>query len=262
MRRLLLLMLLLAGSAAAQQPPRLIGLRAEGGDFRADLSDRTALRGADLVGAVLQFDGLELRLDAARRDEAVPMAGGGTAGDVWLFQASARSAAAAEWQAFCDADPQGERLLMPYSGPDAALRLTCSSGAIGKCIRFGYRPWASLPDGRSLAPFHAACVHMMRGAYGDAEHAWTRDGMRIDLYDRVGIQSPTNEEDQDFEAGWTPQGAVCVAHMRVPEHGDLASLLAAAPRLAGRTSPEACTEARAEAEGALLFNRSRRAGPD
>ncbi|WP_439597813.1 ADYC domain-containing protein [Falsiroseomonas sp.] len=262
MRRLLPLLLLLAGSAAAQQPPRLIGLRAEGGDFRVDLSDGTALHGADLVGAVLQFDGMELRLDTARRDEAVPMAGGARAGDVWLFQASARSSAATEWQAFCGADPQGERLLMPYPGPDGMLRLTCSAGGIGKCIRFGYRPWASLPDGRSLAPFHAACVHMMRGAYGDAERAWTRDGTRIDLYDRVGIQSPAMEAEQSFEAGWTPQGAVCVAHMRVPENGDLAALLAAAPHLAGRTGPEACTEARAEAEGALLFNRSHRAGGD
>ncbi len=207
---------------------------------------------------MLRFEGLELRLDTARRDAAVPRRGGGQAEDVWLFGLSARGAAGDPWQPFCTPDPQGESLAMPYPDAPGRLNFTCSSGAIGKCIRFGDRPWARLSDGRSLAPFHAACIHMLRAAYGGAERAWTRDGMSIDLYDRVGIQQPANEPGQAFEAGWTPEGATCLAHVRVPENGALADVLAAHPRLAGRSGPDRCTEDAALAQGALLLNRSRR----
>lgn len=246
MFRLILLALLASGPALGQV--RLLGLTAEGGDFLAELSDGRMLHGADLVGAVLELGSAELRIDAARRDEEVPAA------DVWLFRLSLR-ASGGDWTEACDSDPQGERLGMIYPGEDGGLRLTCSSGAIGKCIRFGYRPWAMTAEGASLAPYHAACVHMVRAAYGGPERAWTRDGMRIDVYDRIGIQHPANEPDAAFEAGWTPQGAVCVAHVRVPENGSLADVAAVMPALAGRTG-DACTEDRARALGALLFNRS------
>lgn len=256
--RALALLLLLATPALAQSPPRLLGLTAEGGDFRADLSDGWVLRGADLVGAILRFEGLELGIDAARRDEAVPTATpGAKAADVWLFRLSARQQGG-DWGEFCEPDPRGERLGMPWQGPDGALRLTCSAGGVGKCIRFGYRPWASLPDGRSLAPFHAASVNLLRAAYGDPERAWTRDGTSVDIYDHVGIQLADNDPSHSFEAGWAPEGAVCLAHPRVPENGGLAEITAQAPRLAGLAGPEACTEDRAAALGALVFNRSLR----
>jgi hypothetical protein len=254
--RLAALLLLLAMPAWAQDPPRLLGLTAEGGDFRAEVSDGRVLRGADLMGAVLRFDAVEIRIDAAQRDAEVPSARPDVAvTDVWLFRLSARQPGG-DWGSFCEPDPRGERWGMPWQGPDGGLRLTCSAGGIGKCIRFGYRPWASLPDGRSLAPFHAACLNMLRGAYGDPVRGWTRDGTPIDVYDRVGIQAPANDPGQDFEAGWTPDGAVCVAHPRIPEHGGLDAIVAHAPRLAGRTGPETCTEERAAALGALVFNRS------
>lgn len=254
MLRLLLLLALLASGPAAGQV-RLLGLTAEGGDFRAELSDGRVLHGAGLVGAVLELDSTELRIEAARRDEGVPGARpNAPAEDVWLFRLSLRSRGG-DWAEACNADPQGERLGMVYPGEDGGLRLTCSSGAIGKCIRFGYRPWAATAGGVPLAPYHAACVNMVRAAYGGPERAWTRDGMRIDIYDRIGIQHPANEPDAAFEAGWTPAGAVCVAHVRVPENGSLADVAAAVPALAGRTGA-GCTEERAVALGALVLNRS------
>jgi len=258
MPRALLLLGLLAFATPAAAQPRLLGLTAEGGDFRADLSDGTNLRGVDLVGAVLRFDGAALRIDTARRDADVPLASGGTAQDVWVFGMSVRASDSTAWQPYCAPDPQGESLAMPYPAEDGALRLTCSSGAIGKCIRFGYRPWAWLPDGASLAPFHAACTTMLRAAYGGGERAWTRDGMTIDIFDRHGIQDPANDPGQEFEAGWTPDGAACLAHVRVPENGALADVVAAYPRLAGVAGPAVCTEDRARALGALVFNRSTR----
>jgi hypothetical protein len=254
--RALLLLLLLAVPAQAQ--PRLLSLGAEGGDLRAEVSDGRVLRGADLVGAVLHFNGMDIRIDAARRDEGVPGATPSTpATDVWLFRLAGRPPGG-EWGEFCEPDPQGERLGMVLPAEGGGIALTCSSGGIGKCIRFGYRPWARLPDGRSLAPFHAACVNLLRAAYGGGERGFTRDGTPVDIYDRAGIQDPANDPAQAFEAGWSPDGAVCVAHPRIPANGDLAAIAAHAPRLAGHTGPAACDEAQAAALGALVFNRSRR----
>lgn len=253
-RRLLLLLPLLLGGGALAQPP---GLGAEGGELRLVLPDGRVLRGEALAGAVLHFDGLDLRIEAARRDAAVPLPGGGRAGDVWLFRLSARQPGR-DWSEVCEPDPAGERhaLLLPAEG--GGFGLTCSAGAVGKCIRLGYRPWASLAGVGSLAPFHEACVNLLRGAYGGPDRAWTRDGMRVDVFDRIGIQVPEDDPADSFEAGWTAEGAVCLAHPRVPGNGPVEAIGAAVPRLAGRLGPEDCTEARAAALGALVFNRSRR----
>jgi hypothetical protein len=122
-------------------------------------------------------------------------------------------------------------------------------------VRFGYRPWASGPDGESLAPQHAACVRMVRGDYGGTR-PFTRNGMSIDLYDLQDIQKSDMAADQAFEAGWTPDGAVCVHHPRVKENVTLEQLEAEFPRLKGRTGA-VCTEDFARQHGAILFNRSK-----
>lgn len=262
MRRLLALLALAAalpGAAAAQ--PALNRFGVEGGDFRAELTDGRVLRGADLVGAQLDFATggrtLRLTIHAAEPDR------GGFAPDVWLFTVTLRGADGAERE-FCNPDPDGRRLVIPY--PDAnepqGFGLTCSGGGAGKCMRMGYRPWAMAPDGvTSLVPYFMACRNLLRGAYGHPDRPWTRDGMRVEIFDRIGIQ-PADEDPGElrFEAGWRPEGAVCVAHPRVPENGSLARIAAQEPRLAGLTGPEACTEDRAAALGALVFNRSRPPG--
>lgn len=248
------LLALLVAPAFAQ--PTLARFSAEGGDFRADLSDGQVLRGADLVGAELNMTegGIPLRLhiESAEPDR------GGFAPDIWLFHLTISGPDGAR-RDFCSPDPDGHSLAIPHPAPYEPLgfTLTCTSGSVGKCMRAGYRPWAMAPDGvTSLAPYHAACVNLFRGAYGGPDRAWTRNGMRIDVYDRLGIQEAGNETEQAFEAGWTPEGAVCVAHPRVPENGSLEVIAAAIPRLADRTGPEFCTEARAAALGGLVFNRS------
>lgn len=98
---------------------------------------------------------------------------------------------------------------------------------------------------------------MLRGAYGGGERGWTRNGTRVDLFDHDGVVPDDEPGDMPFEAGWNEHGAVCVAHPRIPENGSLTDILAAHPQLAGRLGPEACTEERARALGAIVFNRSR-----
>ncbi|UPY38995.1 ADYC domain-containing protein [Sediminicoccus sp. KRV36] len=255
--------LLLSGlcSAAAAQdhpPAALRHFGVERGDFRAELADGRILRGADLVGAELRIlqDGrpLTLRIDSAEADTRPH------AGDVWLFHLTFAGANGTR-QDYCLPDPEGRSRAIPYPSPaePQGFAITCSAGAIGKCLRFGYRPWAEAPDGRSLAPYFPACVNMVRAAYGHAERGWTRDGMRIDFWDDAGLHEPGDDPELLFEAGWTPGGAVCVAHTRVAEHGSVADVVREAPALAGHVGPEACNEATARAAGALIFNRSRRA---
>lgn len=245
------------GQATQAQPAALRSFTAERGDFRAELADGRILRGADLVGAELriQQDGrpLTLRIESAEA-ETRPHAG-----DVWLFHLTFARADGTR-QDYCLPDPEGRSRAIPYPKPDEpqGFAITCSAGAIGKCLRFGYRPWATAPGGRSLAPYFPACVNMVRAAYGTPDRGWTRDGMAIDFWDDAGLHAPADDPDYLFEAGWTPEGAVCIAHPRVAAHGGLAEVVREAPRLASHAGPERCDEATARAAGAIIFNRSRR----
>jgi ADYC domain len=135
------------------------------------------------------------------------------------------------------------------------FELACTSGALGKCIRFGYRPWA-FAKGMELREVYNACIRMVRADYCGNGTATTKDGQVIDIYDDLGIQSHENHAAMDFEAGWTEEGAACVRHVRVKENVSLESLVAACPRLKERVGPT-CTEEAARSLGARLFNRSR-----
>ena len=103
-----------------------------------------------------------------------------------LYRFTAQDAAGA-WQPLCPPDPDGQRLGFPQPGPRGDIVIWCTAGALGKCVRVGYAPWRSLPDGTSLAPYHRACVNMMRADYCGDDRPTTRDGTLIDVYDRVGV---------------------------------------------------------------------------
>lgn len=243
-------------SAEEARPDALLRFGVERGDFRADLADGRVLRGTDLVGAELRIlqNGrlLTLRIESAEA-ETRPHAQ-----DVWLFHLTFAGADGARHD-YCLPDPEGRSRAIPYPKADEpqGFAITCSAGAIGKCLRFGYRPWAQAPDGRSLAPYFPACVNMVRAAYGTPERGWTRNGMRIDFWDDAGLHAPGDDPELVFEAGWRPEGAVCVAHTRVAEHGSVVDVVREAPRLAHHSGPERCDEGKARRAGAIIFNRSR-----
>ncbi|TAJ38665.1 MAG: hypothetical protein EPO55_15000 [Reyranella sp.] len=247
---LLALLCAAAAPAVARPAPQVT---VEGTEFVAALADGRVLRSRDLVGAVLdaRFAGRPVRIRIA----AVEPDPDDRSGTVWLHTLEQTDADGA-WTNFCTAGPDGRRQGFPLEGGPNGIELSCTSGAIAKCVRFGYRRWSAAADGAALAPLHAACVRMVRGDYGGADRPWTKDGMRIDMYDDHGVQVPDNSPDDVFEAGWSPKGAVCVHHVRVKENTTLAELEARYPALRGRTG-EVCTEAFARTHGAVLFNRSR-----
>lgn len=225
--------------------------------FRVTMPDGQVHHSDRLVGAVLTM-GLagriaRVRIDAIERDPRHD------AGDVWLHALSVEGADG-QWRDVCEPDPEGRRLAFPIAGrfgADGMLRpaepgrfeLTCTGGAWAKCVRFGYKPWAAGLDA------YNACVRMVRADYGGRNEGTTRNGMLIDMYDRLGIQSADYGAPLAFEAGWGPHGAVCVHHPRVAGNVTLEQLEARYPHLKGRTGA-VCTEDFARAHGALLFNRS------
>jgi hypothetical protein len=142
--------------------------------------------------------------------------------------------------------------------PDEAggFSFVCTSGAAGKCVLMGYRPWV-VANGPPLHALHRACVHMLRADYGGNDKPSTRNGTAVDIYDRFHIQIAAMRPDMSFEAAWSEDGAVCVAHPRIAENITLDELGHRYPHLAGRLGPQACTEeAMREMPNAILFNRS------
>jgi hypothetical protein len=122
----------------------------------------------------------------------------------------------------CPPGPDGLDMGFPVSGswtqdgrhiPGSKFLLACTAGAIGKCIRFGYKPWKVGPHGERLWDYHQACTRMIRADYCGDGHSWTHNGTEIDLYDHIGINRRRPDETMSFEAAWGGQGAVCV-HIR------------------------------------------------
>ncbi|WP_156944388.1 ADYC domain-containing protein [Bradyrhizobium sp. Ec3.3] len=201
-----------------------------------------------------------VRIDAVEHDPK------DQSGEVVLYQLSEQEPASGEWRNLCQPDPEGRRLGFPLAGSftqdgrylppsgeaeRSRLLITCTGGAEGKCVRLGYKPWGSTPDGSSLAPYYQACVRLIRADYCGDGQGHTRNGTAIDIFDKIGIVADGKVPEMTFEAAWAPAGAVCVRHTRLPDILDNAMLGKACPRLADQIG-ESCDETKP----ALLFNRS------
>jgi hypothetical protein len=222
------------------------------GEFLLRLDDGRVLRREALVGATLIMNTaqgqVKARIDGVDEDAAAP------GGSVPLYRLSVEDPTRGTFHNICQADARGRQAGFPISRGEG-FDFTCTSGAEGKCILMGYRPW----DDRTDAPMralHRACIHMVRADYGGDGRATTRDGMLIDVYDRFGIQEPS-ENPMPFEAAWGADGALCVAHPRVIQNITLDDLAMRYPALNGRLGPGNCThETMREDPRALIFNRS------
>lgn len=249
-----------AGAAIAFSAP-VVTL--EGTVLRATMVDGSSVAGRELVGRQLLLTAadrqLALRIDAVEEDAAAP--------GLLLYEMRLQTDAG-EWHNICEPDAHGKRLAIPLSGhmgddgrfePDARkLTLTCTSGVVGKCLRSGYRFWTNGGgiDPQALERFQA-CTRLYRADYCGDGRGWTADGTLIDVYDDAGMQAPEPVSTLAFEAGWSPAGAVCVHHTRVPANIRLDELLQRCPRLGAAASGPGCTEDQARRDGAILFNKSR-----
>ena len=121
----------------------------------------------------------------------------------------------------CDADSEGLHTSIPIKDitvdratGDMTARsktayLACTSGAIGKAISWGYRPWE-----RSLAEFELA-TRMVRADYCLDGTSWTEPGLSLQVRDKYSINSFVRPEDPT-EVVWTSAGTACVTQPRNP----------------------------------------------
>lgn len=249
-------MLLLAGSSFVLLASAA-DLSVEGTGFVLRQDGQT-FKSQDLLGAEIDLgEGHWLRIDAVRIDPVDP--------DILLHSFSTRDAQNG-WHNPCTVDRNGKQEGFPlpgrwddagrfHSGPDF-IAVTCTDGAQAKCVRFGYKPWKTSKDGRSLVPLYEACVRMVRADYCGDGTATTLDGTAVEIFDDHGVWQPDRLPGFRFEAGWTPTGAVCVRHTRIPKNVSLDDLVRRCPRLAVVVG-ESCDEEEARRRGAVLFNASR-----
>jgi hypothetical protein len=249
------------GSAIGQAPSGP-SLEIAGTLFQVTIGDGRSLASPELIGAVLDVIDdtgrlVTVRIDGVARDPA------DADGDVWLHRLSILDLPTGVWRELCTPGPDGTVAAFPVAGGwisdgthlrgSSGFIVSCTSGAIGKCVRLGYKPWREV-GGESLWDYHQACVRAIRADYGGDGTGHTRDGTLVDIFDRLRIQPPEPDPRGpalEFEAAWGPDGAVCVRRTRIPELLSTDELARRYPRLAGRIGGD-CSEAAA----ALLWNRS------
>lgn len=262
------LVTLAACGQAAKTHDRLGAVEVDGTAFRVTSAQGRVVSGKALAGAVLTLVPAGATEPAqVRLDRIIPAPDDA---EILLYEMSVLDDASGRWGPMCETDARGERWAFPLQGnwndqgdriaQDGWTLVCASGGAVGKCVRWGYKPWSRDARGRSLADHHAACVRMVRADYCGG-HGTTRDGMKIDLYDISGVNAPEHEAAAQaglrFEAAWGPEGALCVAHTRVPENMTIEQLTASCPRLRGRIGPDLCLESQARSGQygkALVFN--------
>ncbi len=259
----LVLILLLAASAmagAAAASPKG-ALTVEGTRFVVTTPAGARLTSRDLIGAVLEMDTGQGAVAPVRID-AVEIARESPA--TLLHALSGKDPTTKAWSPMCEADAYGRAMGFPlrgrwegkhYVADPATWFLTCSSGSQGKCVLWGYDPWASTPAGVALLDYYRTCQQLVRADYLGDGQPHTRSGTAVDVADAAGVQAFETLADPAyvFEAGWGPDGAVCVAATRWPDLLTRDALLAQAPALGG-----VCDEATARARGALMFTRVKR----
>lgn len=258
-------MIAIAGRGAAE-PVEGSSVALEGDHLVATLTDGTIVSGDRLVGLEVplggEADGWTIRIDGVAPDDFARRPG------TLLYDISVRETPEDAWQKFCEADPYGQTTALAVPGrfdpgPDSefipgapgTFTLACTAGARGKCIRYGYPPWLKMPNGTDLAPYHAACVRMMRADYCGDGTPHTVPGLQVQMIDTAGVNTGRGVLYGEFEAVWGTEGALCIAKARHPRF-PLQDVLAACPRLQANTG-DSCTPAALETlPGALLANRS------
>jgi hypothetical protein len=119
---------------------------------------------------------------------------------------------------------KGKAMLVPgywvgntWTPSTTSYTVSCISGAIAKCIQWGYRPDAFQGHElqRPLGELFRACVHAARATYKNDDQVYTCQGTRVDMYDAWNIQRKQVAE-YTFESLWGKYGLVCMKRARYP----------------------------------------------
>ena len=186
-----------------------------------------------------------------------------------LYTVSFQNPDTGEWVNYCQPDMKGWQKAIPLSGywdstgrhidDPNTFTLACTMGVIGKCVRWGYKPWSSA-NGKSLADLHQACTRMARADYCGDGHPHTKNGTQINLFDIEGVQHRDADTGMQFEAAWSPEGATYINKARYAQ--TLQEIVSECPqKLSGRTSGElgllnTPEEVRTHFPESIIFNES------
>ncbi len=119
----------------------------------------------------------------------------------------------------CDPDAQGNTTAVPIAdltvntttgdmdSRPGTLYLACVSGALGKAVNWGYRPWQL-----GVADFEAM-VRVVRADYCGNGVSWTTPGTTMQMKDMWSISNFANTSAAN-EALWDDGGALCVSTPR------------------------------------------------
>lgn len=226
----------------------LEGVMLNGTSLRATDSEGRLLEGTDLIGT-------ELLARVANRRVTVRIASVAIDPDDpslhWYDLTY-------EGESICGADEQGLFVggVWDESGarhesldddPSMTSTFSCASGAIAKCISWGYVPDTVGADA------HQTCTRLARADYCGDGLPHTVDGTVVDVYDDLGVMQRELGSDLDFEAGWGPDGATCMSRPRYVERDADGSEIA----IPCRDALPACDSAEeAIALGATIVNDS------
>jgi hypothetical protein len=208
-----------AGARRGAKGAALDGVWLKGSMLQGALGRQTLsgfdFTGVQLTGNLGSGQQVALRVDGVQQ-------GSGADADVWSYRVSYLNPSDERWYPICHTAEGAPAGAIPVQGrwdyrqgvPGGGARLDdaaaftfgCEGAAIAKCVRFGYKPWASV-KGVSLAEHHQACTRLVRADYCGDGTSYTVDGQWVNLYDAAGVQEDT--EHWLSEAEWDADGARC-----------------------------------------------------
>ena len=148
-------------------------------------------------------------------------------GSTYLYTLAQNVDGTGTYQTACPADTDGNHVAIPLAATwnehgdrvesSTLFTFGCTSGAIAKCYRWGYRPWVT--GHGDLVALHWTCTRLARADYCGNGTTHTHENTQINVWDNAPAPGPiqhhgTTPSGMVFEAGWNTGGAVCLSHSR------------------------------------------------
>jgi hypothetical protein len=109
-----------------------------------------------------------------------------------------------------------------YIDEPGMFTFACHGAALAMCVTLGYEPWRTVTECTGpacrevpLRALHQACTRLIRADYCGDGTPHTRNGVPINLWDAFNVQQRADTQGAWLrDAEWSPEGAVCIEHLR------------------------------------------------
>lgn len=148
-------------------------------------------------------------------------------GSTFLYTLTQNVDNSGTYQLACPADADGRQVAIPLKATwnehgdrvesISLFTFGCTTGAIAKCYRWGYRPWVTAYG--DLVTTHWTCTRLARADYCGDGSSHTYEGTVINVWDNLAPPGPimtrgATPAGMSYESGWNTSGAVCLSHAR------------------------------------------------